>query len=81
MQLTSLNISFDDYGVHKGKYKGSAHFRGQYGAVEIVLTPDISDQVLKLCAEAIVANTKELAQTITAATLTQVSGNVLEHKA
>lgn len=76
MQLTSLEIHLEDYGVNKGRYTGSAHFKGEYGGVDIVLHPDVSDAVLKLCADALVKNSRDLAEQLTAETLTQAAGSL-----
>lgn len=72
MQLQSLNIRLDEYGIHKGRYVGTADFKGQYGSVQVVIHPEASDAILKICAEALVRNSRELADTLTAETLTQV---------
>lgn len=80
MQLSRLTISFTEYGVNKGRYVGEAQFSNQYGQVTVVMSPDMSDEVLKICASALVKNTQDLAQNLTAATLTQVSSPAIEHK-
>ena len=80
MRLKYLNITLSTYGPNEGKYTGEAKFANQSGAIDIVLVPEVSDKILALCAEALVANAREVAQNLTAATLTQVSSPVLEHK-
>lgn len=65
MKLESLRISLQDYGVNKGRYVGQCAFKNEMGGVDIVLHPDVSDTILKLCADALVQNTREMAQTMT----------------
>ena len=81
MQLSRMSISFQDYGVNKNRYTGEAYFKNESGGVQIVLTPDVSDKILAIVAEAVVSNAKEVANELTAATLTQVSGPLLTHEA
>ena len=66
IQLTTINISLQTYGPNEGKYTGEVRFKGVYGAVEIVLSPSISEKILALCAEGLMQNTRELAETLTA---------------
>lgn len=73
MQLESLDVSLDKYGEHKGKYVGRAKFASSYGSVEVVLSPQVSTEVLKLCADALVANAKDMAQNMTAEVITQAA--------
>jgi hypothetical protein len=79
MQMRTLNLSLAEYGPNKGRYTGNMHFAGEYGGVEIVLSPDMSDAVLKICAEALVQNAKDVAQNLTAQLITQ-SGLQIEDK-
>lgn len=72
MQLENLYISLQTYGPHEGKYTGTARFKCVGGHVEIVLTPEISEQTLTLCATAIVANAREVSASLTAQTMLQV---------
>lgn len=71
MQLYSLSVQLDEYSVHKGSYVGHAWFKGEHGEVKVILSPDLSKQVLKLCADALVKNSRELAEQLTAETMTQ----------
>jgi hypothetical protein len=69
MQLKALRIELRDYGINEGKYTGEVSFRNQYGSVEVVLAPEISQQVLALCAGALVKNAQDVAQIMTASVL------------
>lgn len=71
MQLEHLSIRLQTYGPNEGKYVGEARFKDQHGAVEIVLHPQASDDILRIVANAIVRNSQEVAQQLTVATLTQ----------
>lgn len=53
MRLKQLHINLDEYGDNKGKYTGKAIFQGQWGGVEVVLSPAVSQGVLRLCADAL----------------------------
>lgn len=72
MQLQTLHISLCAFGPNEGKYTGKATFKNQYGGVEIALSPELSTGVLRLCADAIVQNSRELATKLTAETLLHV---------
>ncbi len=61
MKLTSLSIALQGYGVNSGKYTGDINFENQYGSVKIVLDPEISEKVLKLCGEALVTQASKTA--------------------
>lgn len=78
MRLESLRITLDEYGEHKGKYTGKACFKGQYGGSEIILSPSVSQAVLRLCAEALLENTREMANNMTAEVIE--GGALLENK-
>lgn len=71
MQLTMLHIDLCGYGPNQGRYTGTATFKGQYGGVEIVLAPDVSEAVLKLCADSLVANARDVANNLTAQIIEQ----------
>lgn len=72
MRLERLHIDLCSYGLNEGKYTGSAKFCNAYGGVEIVLSPEVSDKILAIVGDAVVDNAREVAQKLTAATLTQV---------
>ena len=72
LTLESLQVSMNTYGQNEGKYTGTIHFKGQYGAIELVLAPSISEHVLALCADALVENAKDVANNLTAAIINQV---------
>lgn len=73
MQLKSMTIRLSEYGTFEGRYTGTVHFAGEYGGVDIVLTPDMSDKVLHICADAMVAQVKEVAENLTAAVIIQAN--------
>lgn len=66
MQLTSLSVRLEGYGINAGKYHGSVTFANQYGSVEIVLDESLSQKVLGLCGEALVEQAKKTANIFTA---------------
>ena len=79
MRLSHLSIALNEYGDEKGKYSGKAAFKGQYGGIDIVLSPEVSQAVLKLCADALVQNSKDVASNMTAEVI-EHSGALLENK-
>lgn len=72
MQLTSIHINLLTYGPMEGKYEGSVNFKNMYGAIEIKLSDKLSQEVLKLCADALVEQAKETGKMLTANILEQV---------
>ena len=72
MQLERLSLRLSTYGADIGKYTGTASFRNQYGEINLLLTSELSNRILQVCAEELVAASKETAQNMTAA--------ILEHK-
>lgn len=80
LKMTHLHVNFMEYGPHVGKYTGSVGFRGQYGTVDIVLSPSLSEKVLTLCADALVENAKEVASDLTAQIIEQTLNAAIEDK-
>ena len=80
MKLERLIISLCGYGPNAGRYEGDCHFSGQYGSVGIVLSPDVSDAILKLCADALVKNSREVAENMTAQIIEQSNAPALENR-
>lgn len=60
------------YAPRPGEYKGTMKFQGDHGSVEIPLDEELSQEVLKLCAESLTRATKTLASTLTAEMISQV---------
>lgn len=71
LRLENLSIDICDYGPEKGKYTGKARFKGQYGGIDIVLAPSVSQNILRLCADALVENSKAVAETLSAQVIEQ----------
>lgn len=67
MQLQSLNISLDSYGVNEGRYTGNASFKNKYGTISLNLDPDTSDVILHIVAERLVSSARTVGQELTAA--------------
>lgn len=80
MKLEQLIISHQSYGVHAGKYTGTASFKGQYGGVDIVLSPEVSVEVLKLCADALISNARDVANNLTAQIIERSGVAAIEDK-
>ncbi len=72
LTLESLQVSMNNYGANEGKYTGTVQFKGHYGSIELTLAPSISEQVLALCADALVENARDVANNLTAAIINQV---------
>jgi len=73
MKLEQLALTYCTYGVNNGKYTGAAKFENQYGSIELTLSPEMSAQILQICAEALVANSREVAANLTAAVIEQTT--------
>ena len=71
MKLKSLSLELSTYGIHEGKFTGQARFENEYGAMEVVLTPEMSNKVLELCAETLVQQASRSANLFTDAILNQ----------
>jgi hypothetical protein len=71
LRMTMLHIDLATYGINEGKYEGRVAFIGQYGTTQIILSPTLSQRVLELCADALVKNTKTLAESISAEVIAQ----------
>jgi hypothetical protein len=65
MILEELRIERQAYGVDKGKFKGSMRFANATGRIEMQLTHDLSERLLKIVGESLVDSAKELATTLT----------------
>jgi len=65
MRLESLSISRVGYGEDEGVYTGTARFHGNHGEVALRLTRDLSQIILKACAEELVKASKDVAELLT----------------
>lgn len=68
MVLQALSISLEtdwSFTPYKKFYKGRIKFEGEAGATELNLSHDISARLLAACSEAIVENSKAIANAIT----------------
>jgi len=71
MKLKSLSIEYSTYGIHEGKFIGQARFENQYGAMEVILAPEMASKVLELCAESLIQQATRSANLFTDAFLNQ----------
>jgi hypothetical protein len=71
MQLQRISIDLCQYGPESGRYTGKAYFAGQYGGVDVTLSPELSARVLEACGDMIVDNAKRVAALITAEVIVQ----------
>lgn len=70
MKLNTLYITRTNYGSDAGKLSGEIAFIGEVGKVNLVLSDEHCRRMLEICAEAIVASTKEVAEELTREALT-----------
>ena len=77
MKLTSLNIR-EDWN-NKGQYIGEVSFKGRNGSTEIRLNTELSQKVLEVLADEVVAAAKEVATVLTRECIEAAAGNRLEH--
>ena len=66
MELESLYMTVETYGPDKGRVKGSISFRGSAGKIELVLTHENAQEILRICADRLVEQSKEAAMSMTA---------------
>lgn len=80
--MQSLHISRNEsYEALPGQYKGRVSYKGQHGSLELPLDERLSEEILKLVADSIVRASKDLANQLTAATITQAAaGQLLESR-
>ena len=79
MELETLYLTKETYGTDKGLVKGSISFRGSVGKIELVLTHENAQEILRICADRLVEQSKEAAMSMTAAIFESV-GTQLEDK-
>jgi hypothetical protein len=80
MILESLDLSLDQWGDNKGRYTGRAIFAGNKGKVQINLSPDTSDKVLKILASQLVEAAQETAKLMTAQIISTAANPQLENQ-
>lgn len=69
MELQTLVIGRESYGVNEGRYTGTASFKNQYGQITLNLDPSTSDAILAILAEELVKSARTVGQELTAACL------------
>ena len=69
MYLKKLEIELGRYGKDKGKYTGRAIFDNELGVVSLNLTPEMCDEIFKVCADGIITTAKEAANNLTCAVI------------
>ena len=79
MELESLYLTKETYGPDKGKVKGTISFRGSVGKIELVLTHENAQEILRICADRLVEQSREAAVSMTAA-IFENAGAQLEDK-
>ena len=66
MLLKSIYLRRNMYGVEEGKLKGNIDVGTSLGEIKLILTEEKCQQILNLVADALVEQTKEVAQLMTA---------------
>jgi len=69
MILKRLTIAVSEWGANKGRYTGEATFSAPLGEVKLNLSPEQISKIFGVCAEAIVAASKEVAILMTSQVL------------
>ena len=77
MKLKSLRIHKDCYSEH---YAGAVEFEGSHGEVKLVLDERLSEKILAVCADEIVASSKEVAEAMTATFIESQLTPAIEHQ-
>lgn len=66
MFLKELNLSHMTYGPYEGKIAGNVKFRNGEGEVTLFLKPHHCDAFLKICADAIIEQSAQVAESMIA---------------
>ena len=67
MELESIYMTKSNYGVHKGQVSGTIKFSGGYGSIELTLTHENAQEILRICSGRLVEQSREAANSMTAA--------------
>lgn len=78
MYLRKLEIELARWGKFEGQYVGKAEFENPVGEFSITLSSEISQAILKECAEALVSNARELAGVVRADILSGAQPKLVE---
>ena len=71
MELESLVLDKSQYGEQKGRVTGTIRFRGEHGSIGLTLSPEDCNAILRLCADRLVAQSKQIA--------TDMTASIIEH--
>ena len=77
MKLKSLHIRKDYYADH---YSATVEFEGSHGEVKLVLDERLSAKIIAVCADEIVASSKEVAEAMTANFIESQLVPAIEHQ-
>ncbi len=66
MQLKQLQITRSEWGADKGKLSGAVKFMGPHGQVKLPLDEQLSQDILKICADGVVRASQQIATELTA---------------
>jgi hypothetical protein len=77
MQLSYLSLARKGYGDDRDLVEGSIKFVGAGGAVELKLTPQHCQKILRVVADALIEQAKEGAAALTAETIEAASSGLL----
>ena len=77
MKLKSIHIYWSDYPTPAG-YKGTLSFFGQHGETTLNLKPELSDRILAVVGDTLVATAAETARLLSAACIEAKSGAALK---
>ena len=79
MELESLYLRKEPYGAKKGQMTGDIVFSNDGGKITLVLTAENSREILRICAERLVEQSREVATQMTAAII-ENAGVLIEDK-
>ena len=79
MELESLYLRKEQYGTDKGKMTGTIEFASNGGKITLVLTSENSREILRICADRLVEQSREVALQMTASII-ENAGALIEDK-
>ena len=66
LRLKKLSIEMQNWGSNKGRFEGTIEYEGDKGRVALTLSPEDCERFFPVVADAIVATSREVAQSLTA---------------
>ncbi len=80
MKLERIDIRRITYGDDEGRYKATVRIKGENGFVSVVMSPDLSDEMLRHCGDAVKKYSKKAADELIASITESIKSTSKEQK-